>query len=58
MHGEILVDRVMHTVIGLRGVLQRGDNPTDTATYLRQRLAEHPTTGYRHWGTQSGGEGR
>ncbi|SEP65093.1 hypothetical protein [Streptomyces radiopugnans] len=53
---EILERRAMHTAITLRNVLH--DRPLmDVAwdtEYLRERLAEHPPTGYRH----TGGEGR
>lgn len=58
-HDRILVDRVMHTVIALKGVFQRGDDPGWSADYLRRRLAEHPPTGYRAAGTSrtDGGDG-
>jgi hypothetical protein len=54
---QVLADRAMHTVIALRAVLldeATSDVPWNTA-YLRERLAEHPPTGYRHWG-QDGGQ--
>jgi hypothetical protein len=55
-YGVVLERRVLHAAIALRNVLH--DRPLmdvawDTA-YLRERLAEHPPTGYRH----TGGEGR
>jgi hypothetical protein len=53
---EVLERRVAHVAIALRGVLH--DRPLMDveweAEYLRERLAEHPPTGYRH----VGGEGR
>lgn len=52
-HARVLADRVMHTVIALRDVLDNGA-PLGiewTTEYLRKRLAEHPPTGYRHYGT-------
>ncbi|MDF6043232.1 hypothetical protein LRD69_13955 [Streptomyces sp. JH14] len=52
-HDQILADRAMHAAIALRSVLD--DKPQMsvewTTTYLRERLAEHPPTGYRHYGT-------
>ncbi|MCI0385430.1 hypothetical protein [Streptomyces sp. CNQ085] len=52
---EVLEQRVMHAAIALRNVL--ADRPLmdiawDTE-YLRERLAEHPPTGYRHTGGES-----
>lgn len=51
-HGEVLADRSMHAVIALRNAL--ADEPyldvEWTTAYLRARLAETPTTGYRPWG--------
>lgn len=51
-HDRVLNDRAMHAAVALRSVLD--DKPlTDvewTTEYLRARLAEHPPTGYRHWG--------
>ncbi|AVH59711.1 MULTISPECIES: hypothetical protein [Streptomyces] len=51
-HDRLLNDRAMHAAIALRSVLD--DNPLTsvewTTTYLRERLAEHPPTGYRAWG--------
>ncbi|MET7900364.1 hypothetical protein ABZS86_02425 [Streptomyces sp. NPDC005355] len=47
VHDRLLADRAMHAVIALRGVLQDGDDPGWSADYLRARLTEHPTTGYR-----------
>lgn len=51
-HDRVLNDRAMHTVIALRNIL--GGDPMGiewTTSYLRERLAEHPPTGYRHYGT-------
>ncbi|MFD1659985.1 hypothetical protein ACFSL4_17730 [Streptomyces caeni] len=50
-HDRVLNERVMHARIALVGVLERGDDPAWTTAYLRERLAEHPPTGYRHHGT-------
>ncbi|GAA2407430.1 hypothetical protein GCM10010420_39410 [Streptomyces glaucosporus] len=53
---DVLERRVAHVAIALRGVLH--DRPLMgsewEAEYLRERLAEHPPTGYRH----VGGEGQ
>ncbi|WP_435210740.1 hypothetical protein [Streptomyces sp. bgisy034] len=52
-HGKVLSDRAMHTVISLQRVLQEDGDPLGvewTTSYLRERLAEHPPTGYRAWG--------
>ncbi|MCG3041141.1 hypothetical protein L7D48_11315 [Streptomyces sp. S1A] len=53
---EVLEQRVLHASITLQNVLH--DRPLMDiaweAEYLRERLAEHPPTGYRH----AGGEGR
>ncbi|GAA2386940.1 hypothetical protein GCM10010420_07280 [Streptomyces glaucosporus] len=58
-YGEVLAERVMHTAVALRNVLD--DRPLSEVewetAYLRERLAEHPPTGYRHAGAK-GGEGR
>ncbi|MGW0692771.1 hypothetical protein [Streptomyces sp. NPDC002738] len=47
-HDRVLNDRAMHAAIALRGVLD--DKPLMTVewttAYLRERLAEHPPTGY------------
>ncbi|MFM9672736.1 hypothetical protein [Streptomyces galilaeus] len=47
-HDRILNDRAMHAVIALRSALE--DRPLMdiewTTSYLRERLAEHPVTGY------------
>lgn len=52
VHDRVLNDRVMHAVIALRAALD--DKPLMdiewTTEYLRERLAEHPATGYRVWG--------
>ncbi|MEV2203709.1 hypothetical protein AB0E11_27635 [Streptomyces fradiae] len=52
---RILADRVMHACIALENVLDRDDEPGWTVEYLRARLAEHPPTGYRHWGETGAG---
>ncbi|MGY1453826.1 hypothetical protein [Streptomyces sp. SS8] len=53
---EVLERRVMHAAIALRNALH--DRPLMDITwdteYLRERLADHPPTSYRH----VGGEGR
>ena len=52
-HDRVLADRAMHTVIALQRVLEDDDVPLGigwTTAYLRERLAEHPATGYRAWG--------
>lgn len=50
-HDKVLNDRVMHAVVALQSIL---DNPRQdidwTLRYMRERLAEHPTDGYRAWG--------
>lgn len=47
-HGRLLNDRAVHARIALRSVLD--DKPLMgiewTTEYLRERLAEHPITGY------------
>lgn len=53
-HREILAHRAMDTVIAVRGVLHQGDDPGWSADYLRARLAEKPSTGYRAWGADEG----
>lgn len=51
-HARVLGDRVMHAVIALRSTLDGHPLGIEwTTTYLRERLAEHPPTGYRHYGT-------
>ncbi|MEU9793807.1 hypothetical protein AB0E27_24800 [Streptomyces sparsogenes] len=60
-HARVLEDRVMHTVIALRDVLDDERSPLGvewTTAYLRERLAEHPPTGYRAAGAprQTGGQ--
>ncbi|MFJ9536616.1 hypothetical protein ACIRPX_05095 [Streptomyces sp. NPDC101225] len=51
-HDRILNDRVCHAKIALRSVLedQAPLGVAWTTQYLRERLAEHPATGYRAWG--------
>lgn len=52
-HDRLLNDRAMHAAIALRNALE--DKPVMdiewTTAYLRERLAEHPPTGYRHCDT-------
>lgn len=50
---QVLANRVMHTVTALWGVLDHNDDPGWSADYLRARLAEHPTNGYRTWGGET-----
>jgi hypothetical protein len=47
---EILQARVMHALLMIGAVLdeERGDAAWSVA-YCRERLAEHPATGYRTW---------
>jgi hypothetical protein len=46
-HDRILVERVMHAKIGLRSALESCSLGLEWNTqYLRERLAEHPPTGY------------
>ncbi|MEV5940324.1 hypothetical protein [Streptomyces sp. NPDC051994] len=47
---RILVERVMHARVALSAVVARGDNPEWSADWLRDRIAEHPATGYRVFG--------
>lgn len=66
-HDRILVERVMHAKLALHTVLV-DDAPLGvdwTTQYLRERLAEHPPTGYVTWdqaraprGSVRGGDGR
>lgn len=52
-HREILAERAMHAAIPLRNVLDHGGHPLGIewiTQYLRERLAENQSTGYRHWG--------
>ena len=50
IRARILLERVMHAVLMLRGILDGGlaDVPRSTA-YPRVQLARHPATGYRTW---------
>ncbi|GGQ12774.1 hypothetical protein [Streptomyces roseolilacinus] len=50
---RVLTNRAMYAEIVLGPVLDHGEDPGWSADYLRGRLAEHPATGYRHWGTAS-----
>ncbi|AGP56168.1 hypothetical protein [Streptomyces rapamycinicus] len=61
VHARVLADRVMHTVVALHGVLDEGVTRhlgiEWTTAHLRERLAEHPPTGYRTAGIpRPGGE--
>lgn len=53
IRNKILLERAMHTVIFLRGILDPDRGPyrraEDDIVYLRARLAEHPAIGYRTW---------
>lgn len=52
VHDRILNDRVMHAVIALRSALEEHPLGIDwTVQYLRERLGEHPPTGYQHYDT-------
>ncbi|MFI8988638.1 hypothetical protein ACIG63_27120 [Streptomyces antimycoticus] len=61
-HARVLVDRAMHAVIALHGVLDEEDVARHlgiewTTAHLRAKLAEHPPTGYRAAGIpRPGGE--
>ncbi|MFF3460990.1 hypothetical protein ACWCQN_39985 [Streptomyces sp. NPDC001984] len=59
-HDRLLNDRAMHAAIALRSVLE--DKPVMevewTTRYLRERLAEHPPTGYQHYGAKRAEAGR
>lgn len=51
----ILVERVGHVAVMLRGLLA-DDSWHDWAwstAYLRERLADHPATGYKTWETRA-----
>jgi hypothetical protein len=49
-HDRILLERVTHAVIFLRGLLGgRGLGTEWEIRYLREKLAEHPAEGYRTW---------
>ncbi len=50
-HDRVLNDRAMHAVVAIHDVLRDGPSlgVEWTTRYLRERLAEHPTDGYRHW---------
>ena len=47
-HDRLLNARAVHAKIALRNLLDDGPDlgPAWSAKYLRQRLAEHPVTGY------------
>lgn len=47
-HDQLLTTRASHARIALRAVLDDGPDlgPAWNAAYLRERLAEHPITGY------------
>ncbi|KMS74532.1 hypothetical protein ACH49_22455 [Streptomyces leeuwenhoekii] len=48
VHDRLLGTRVVHARIALRSILDDGPHlgPAWSAQYLRERLAEHPVTGY------------
>lgn len=48
VHDRLLSARVVHARVALRNLLDDGPDlgPAWTARYLRERLAEHPVTGY------------
>ncbi|MEU5769818.1 hypothetical protein ABZ782_28275 [Streptomyces asoensis] len=48
VHDRLLATRTVHARIALRALLDPGPDlgPAWTAKYLRERLAEHPVTGY------------
>lgn len=49
----ILLQRVGHVAVMLRSLLSRNSWDNDwswSVQYLRERLAEHPATGYKTWG--------
>jgi len=51
IRAKILDERTGHAVVMLRGIL--GEDATRdipwSVAYLRERLAEHPATGYKTW---------
>jgi hypothetical protein len=52
-HDRTLSERVTHAKIALRNALEENGGPLGiewTTAYLRERLTEHPPTGYRAWG--------
>jgi hypothetical protein len=51
IHDRILHERVLHAVIFLRGALvEARATPFEWGfDYFREKLAEHPATGYRTW---------
>jgi hypothetical protein len=53
-HRELLAGRAMHAAVALRTVLaaERDGEPAFSTAYLRERLAEMPADGYRHWGAR------
>ncbi|MGW3646673.1 hypothetical protein [Streptomyces sp. NPDC000878] len=58
-HDRVLNDRAMHAKIALRSALEEHPLGIEwTTTYLRERLAEHPPVGYRHWRATRAGAGR
>ncbi|WP_046503127.1 hypothetical protein [Streptomyces odonnellii] len=59
VYDRLLNQRVSHARIALRDALEDGPLGIEwTTEYLRERLAEHPPTGYRAWGTPKDGAGR
>ena len=59
-HDRILNDRAMHAKIALRSILEDGAplGVDWTTTYLRERLGEHPPTGYQHHSSTRAEAGR
>jgi hypothetical protein len=53
VRAKIMEQRVMHTMLFLRGILDRDRrsyrSAEDDVAYLRDRLAEHPAEGYKTW---------
>jgi hypothetical protein len=52
---SILVERVGHVAVMLRGLLAEDSwrNWAWSTAYLRERLADHPATGYKTWETRA-----
>jgi hypothetical protein len=50
VHDKILAERVMHTTVFLQSFLDGGASERGWhLDYFRQKVAEHPATGYRTW---------
>jgi hypothetical protein len=51
VHDKILAERMMYTKLFLQNFLDGGGSePGWHLDYFRQKVAEHPATGYRTWG--------